>query len=178
MEEYDFPVAEYSHSGGHCSVTGGYVYRGSSYPRMEGVYFYADYCSGNIWGLQHTGESWQNTLLRDEGFGITSFGEDEAGNLYLALGSTIYELTDSQTATATPTPTVTNTPTNTPTPTASVTATNTPTNITPTATQPPTSVELVGFEKSTPGSSRPVGMLMIGLLLCAAGYVALSVKTR
>jgi len=49
--------------------------------------------------------------------------------------------------------------------------------VTPTATQPPTSVELVGFEKSTSASSRLVGILMIGLLLCAAGYVALRVKT-
>ncbi|MGH9204833.1 MAG: PQQ-dependent sugar dehydrogenase, partial [Vicinamibacterales bacterium] len=44
------PVAEYGRQGG-CSVTGGYVYRGSALPEWQGVYFYADFCSGEVWGL-------------------------------------------------------------------------------------------------------------------------------
>ncbi|MGH7800499.1 MAG: PQQ-dependent sugar dehydrogenase [Thermodesulfobacteriota bacterium] len=76
------PVAEYDHSQG-CSITGGFVYRGLIFPRMQGVYFYADFCSGNIWGLKREGTTWQNTLLASTPFNIASFGEDEEGNLYL-----------------------------------------------------------------------------------------------
>ena len=78
------PVVEYSHSDG-CSVTGGYVYHASVMPQWQGVYFYGDYCSGNIWGLIHTGEnSWQSKLLFQTSAKITTFGLDEAGEIYLA----------------------------------------------------------------------------------------------
>jgi len=43
------PVAEYDHSLGNCSITGGHIYRGSAYPALRGVYLYGDYCSGRIW---------------------------------------------------------------------------------------------------------------------------------
>ncbi len=76
------PVAEYSHSDG-CSVTGGVVYRGQALPAWQGVYLYGDYCSGMIWGLAQIGGAWQNQLLYSSGFSITSFGEDEAGEVYL-----------------------------------------------------------------------------------------------
>jgi uncharacterized repeat protein (TIGR01451 family) len=77
-------VAEYSHSLG-CSVTGGYVYRGQDYPWLHGVYFYADYCSGRIWSLEQIEPgSWISTQRRDEAFNISSFGEDENGELYVA----------------------------------------------------------------------------------------------
>ena len=89
------PVAEYHHNEG-CSVTGGFVYRGPSYPRMQGVYFYADYCNGRLWGLKRNGAIWDNTLLVDTPYQVSTFGEDEAGNLYLTSYSTgeIYQLTD------------------------------------------------------------------------------------
>ena len=77
------PVAEYHHSFG-CAVVGGHVYRGSRYPRMQGVYFYADFCTGQIWGLRLKDETWQNTLLFDAPFQISAIGEDEDGNLYIA----------------------------------------------------------------------------------------------
>ncbi|MDQ3804392.1 MAG: PQQ-dependent sugar dehydrogenase [Acidobacteriota bacterium] len=80
------PVWEYTHAEG-CSVTGGYVYRGG-FPRMRGIYFYGDYCSGRIWGLRRSGSGWQNTLLLDTSINISSFGEDEAGNLYVASHNT------------------------------------------------------------------------------------------
>jgi glucose/arabinose dehydrogenase len=86
------PVAEYSHSEGGCSVTGGYVYRGAM-PEWNGIYLYGDYCTGLIWGLIRSGDGWQNQLLFDTDVNITSFGEDESGEVYL-LGDSgeIYRL--------------------------------------------------------------------------------------
>jgi glucose/arabinose dehydrogenase len=92
------PVAEYSNSGYDCSVTGGFVYRGDVYERMQGVYFYGDYCSGKIWGLQQQDGEWINRLLLESSAGrrLTTFGEDEQGNLYIAdlEGGTIMQLVD------------------------------------------------------------------------------------
>ena len=76
------PVAEYSHPEGGCSVTGGYVYRGSM-PEWNGIYLYGDYCTGLIWGLIHMNNSWQSQLLFDMQDTITSFGQDETGEIYL-----------------------------------------------------------------------------------------------
>ena len=76
------PVAEYSHAEGGCSVTGGYVYRGSM-PEWNGIYLYGDYCTGLIWGLLRSGDTWQTQLLFDMDVTITSFGQDAAGELYL-----------------------------------------------------------------------------------------------
>ncbi len=80
------PVAEYSHADtyGGCSVTGGYVYRGTAMPEWNGVYLYGDYCYGYVWGLISSDGSWQNQRLFDTGFNITSFGQDESGEIYLA----------------------------------------------------------------------------------------------
>jgi glucose/arabinose dehydrogenase len=89
------PVVAYDHSVG-CSVTGGIVYRGRGNPSMEGIYFYGDYCSGRIWGLFREGGAWRESLLADTDVTITSFGEDEAGNLYVAdfWGGVIYQVTE------------------------------------------------------------------------------------
>lgn len=76
------PVVEYDHSQG-CSVTGGFVYRGAADPGMQGIYFYGDYCSGRIWGLRQQNGVWQSALLTDTNFNLVSFGEDEAGNIYV-----------------------------------------------------------------------------------------------
>lgn len=76
------PVAEYSHPEGGCSVTGGYVYRGAM-PEWNGIYLYGDYCTGMIWGLIRTEAGWQNQLLFDTDVTITSFGQDQSGELYL-----------------------------------------------------------------------------------------------
>ena len=77
------PVTEYEH-GNRCSITGGYVYRGQVLPAWNGVYFYGDYCSGEILGLVHNADdSWETRLLYDTGFLITSFGHDEAGEIYV-----------------------------------------------------------------------------------------------
>jgi glucose/arabinose dehydrogenase len=87
------PVAEYGH-GPECSITGGFVYRGQAFPRIQGVYLYADFCSGKFWGLQRDGSVWLNTLLLTEPHSIASFGEDEAGNLYAAdlVAGIVYEI--------------------------------------------------------------------------------------
>lgn len=76
------PVNEYSHADG-CSITGGYVYRGAAYPSLQGIYYYADYCYGKIWGVQWDGSAWQSILLLDSPYNISSFGLDAAGELYL-----------------------------------------------------------------------------------------------
>ena len=73
------PVAEYSHSGGRCSVTGGYVYRGSQSSLPTGAYVFADFCTGEIFMLSGGATS----LLLDTTLSISSFGEDEAGEVYV-----------------------------------------------------------------------------------------------
>ena len=89
------PIAEYGREGG-CSVTGGYVYRGSLYPWLDGVYFFADYCSGNVWSLERDASGqWNMTGQTRVNFNVSSFGEDEAGEVYLVGhdDGTIYRLT-------------------------------------------------------------------------------------
>lgn len=87
------PVTEYNHGSG-CSVTGGYVYRGTALPEWQGVYLYGDFCSGQIFGLvQHEDGTWESRQLFATGFQITSFGEDENGELYvLDRGGGVYQL--------------------------------------------------------------------------------------
>lgn len=78
------PIFEYGHSGGRISVTGGYVYRGTQFPNMFGKYFLADYGTGEIWFLEETSPGvWEETLELDAPFSISSFGEDEEGELYV-----------------------------------------------------------------------------------------------
>jgi glucose/arabinose dehydrogenase len=77
------PVAEYSHDLG-CSVTGGYVYRGSQHPTLRGAYLFADFCSGTVWGIDSAGSRPQAPIeLLGTGAQISSFGRDEDGELYL-----------------------------------------------------------------------------------------------
>ena len=79
----EIPVAEYAHGTGDCSITGGYVYRGAQFPALAGVYLYGDYCSGKIWGLARAGDGWRSAELLPTGINISSFGEDQAGELYI-----------------------------------------------------------------------------------------------
>ena len=77
------PVAEYEHSEG-CSVTGGYVYRGTQFAALNGVYFYADYCRGSLWATWPSASgAWSTAKLLDTGQTVSSFGEDQAGELYV-----------------------------------------------------------------------------------------------
>lgn len=87
------PVVEYSHDNG-CSVSGGYVYRGSQFPALNGIYFFSDYCTGTIWGMaRNASGAWQMRKLLDSGAQVSSFGEDEAGEVYVIdLGGRIFQL--------------------------------------------------------------------------------------
>jgi len=88
-----FPVFEYSHEQG-CSVVGGFVYRGPARPADRGRYVLGDYCSGIIWSFRFA--AGQTHSVRVEPFrieGLTSFGEDAAGEIYAASqNGTIYRL--------------------------------------------------------------------------------------
>ena len=91
------PVAEYETRANGCAITGGYVYRGRAFSAMQGVYFYADYCSGRLWGLlaapAYEGGYGQPTQILSEGPMVASFAEDNAGELYaLAFDGRIYRL--------------------------------------------------------------------------------------
>ncbi|AZB07870.1 T9SS C-terminal target domain-containing protein [Chryseobacterium sp. G0162] len=77
-----FPIAVYDHSGGKCSITGGYVYRGTQYPSLQGKYFFADYCSNQI-GILGTDNSITWTAAYS-GNGFSSFGQDSQKELYVA----------------------------------------------------------------------------------------------
>ena len=76
------PVYEYTHDFG-CSVVGGYVYRGDAIPELQGVYLFADYCSGLTWGMgQDANGNWVASEPIESGLSISSFSEDPAGELY------------------------------------------------------------------------------------------------
>jgi glucose/arabinose dehydrogenase len=76
------PVAEYGHDRG-CAITGGYVYRGVAVPGLAGTYLYADFCAGTIWGLDAAAGKPTPRVLLGSGLSVTSFGEDDAGELYV-----------------------------------------------------------------------------------------------
>jgi glucose/arabinose dehydrogenase len=86
------PIAEYSHAEGGCAIIGGYVYRGTQVPQLRGLYVFGDNCSGLIWGLARTSAGWQKTVLFRSGLAISSFGEDQAGEVYvLDLRGAVYQ---------------------------------------------------------------------------------------
>ena len=92
---FRLPLFEYDHSAGDCSITGGYVYRGASFPQLAGLYFYGDYCTGRIWA--------NGRLLTPRATGLTTFGEDRAGELYLATeGGSLFRILSPQPVRATP----------------------------------------------------------------------------
>ncbi len=91
----EMPIAEYDQGGGRCSVTGGYVYRGAAVPTLRGTYVYGDYCSGEVFGLRDG----RQTVLLEAGMAISSFGEDEAGELYVVdHGGGVHRITGSESA--------------------------------------------------------------------------------
>jgi glucose/arabinose dehydrogenase len=84
-DDLTLPIAQYTHEEGGCSVTGGYVYRGEAAGSLAGVYLFGDYCSGLIWGAgQDAGGEWQMSAPVESGLSISTFGEGEDGQLYLA----------------------------------------------------------------------------------------------
>lgn len=86
------PVYEYSHSAGRCSITGGYVYRGSDIPAAKGRYFFADYCTGEVWSGEKLGATFTDIQLHTNIDNVTSFGVDASGELYVCeLDGDIYK---------------------------------------------------------------------------------------
>jgi hypothetical protein len=77
-------VFEYDHDM-NCSVTGGYVYRGSAVPAVAGVYVFGDFCTGGVFALRQNGDaaSWLATALAFLPIKLASFGVDAAGELYV-----------------------------------------------------------------------------------------------
>ena len=96
QDSFVMPVIEYGHVAGACSITGGYRYRGARYPRLTGIYFYGDYCTGTIFGATEQDGDWDGEPLRTTTFAISSFGEDRNGELYVAdLHGGVYHIIDS-----------------------------------------------------------------------------------
>jgi glucose/arabinose dehydrogenase len=90
-----YPIVEYSHDNGNCSITGGYVYRGAALPDLVGKYVFSDYCSGMFWTTyRRDGENWYTAELMDTRFRVTTFGQDNAGELYVgdARSGAVYQL--------------------------------------------------------------------------------------
>lgn len=89
-----FPVAAYDHSGGKCSITGGYVYRGTQYPALQGRYFFADYCSTQIGSLNPDDSiTWS---AASTGNNFSTFGINNQNELFVAaLNGKIFRLTTS-----------------------------------------------------------------------------------
>jgi hypothetical protein len=86
---YLFPVFDYGHANGRCSITGGYVYRGTRAAVAQGTYVHGDYCTGEVF----TWNGAMQTVLMDTALNISSFGEDEAGEIYVVgLGGTVSRL--------------------------------------------------------------------------------------
>lgn len=93
---YRKPIAEYDHDGGRCSVTGGYVYRGDKYPALAGKYFYGDFCNGQLFYADSRGGKWVQTEAAKTPYAISTFGQDNNGELYAADYRTgaIYRIKD------------------------------------------------------------------------------------
>ncbi len=101
-DTYTDPIHIYVNDGfggtSGCSVTGGYVYRGSTYPNLYGHYIYGDYCSGKTYTIydDEGGMGWQNTTQEDTEISMSAFGEDLNNELYIADQATgiIYSVVD------------------------------------------------------------------------------------
>lgn len=95
---YTFPVHVYPNRFDvGCSVTGGYVYRGTQNPSLKGKYIYTDFCTGIFWALRKEGDNWINEQLADlDNQDFVSFGEDVNGELYVAglASGNIYKVSD------------------------------------------------------------------------------------
>ena len=85
------PVENNSHAGGDCSITGLGVYRGQVSASLDGIYFFSDFCSGRIYGLERDASgTWQTQNLLDTALQVTGSGQDEAGELYVTTCSCQY----------------------------------------------------------------------------------------
>ncbi|MBS3956014.1 MAG: PQQ-dependent sugar dehydrogenase [Clostridiales bacterium] len=81
-DAFAWPLVEYRHPTGK-SVTGGYVYRGDAFPLMRGVYLYGDFVTGRVWGVARGPDGPETRELATTEMAISSFGEDDEGELYV-----------------------------------------------------------------------------------------------
>lgn len=90
------PVAEYNHANGGSSITGGYVYRGSTLTSLQGSYIYGEFTSGNIWYLPNTGSpSPTPVLLENTSLNISSFGQSNDGEVYVVnYGGSLHQIVE------------------------------------------------------------------------------------
>jgi glucose/arabinose dehydrogenase len=91
---FTLPVLDYSHADG-CSVTGGYVYRGSAIPELQGTYFYSDFCDGWIRSFEYAGSRATNQRqwpTLEPGGSVPSFGQDAQGELYILSSGNVYRI--------------------------------------------------------------------------------------
>ena len=97
-DEFELPIWEYElYVDGVCSVTGGYVYRGSEIFTLRGKYIYGDWCTGDIWALQPTNnQGYINEDVIRTNINITSFGVDENNELFFCGGQRLYKLTSNE----------------------------------------------------------------------------------
>ncbi|MEZ4314535.1 MAG: hypothetical protein R3F14_41490, partial [Polyangiaceae bacterium] len=91
------PIHEYSHNGGACSISGGFVYRSSAIPSLRGRYFFGDYCAGTIFSLTWDGsgpaEVVNHTNDLNPPGSLVSFGHDNEGNVYVtSLNGNVYRI--------------------------------------------------------------------------------------
>jgi len=88
------PVFTYPHTEGNCSVTGGHVYRGAAQSGLQGIYFFADFCSGKLWGRRQESGNWAINPFPDTPYWFSSFGQDEDGELYFTdmFAGAIYKI--------------------------------------------------------------------------------------
>ena len=94
--KYVAPILEYNHDEDRCSITGGYIYRGRQSPALVDKYFYGDYCNGQIFYASQKQGRWQQTLVAETPFKISTFGQGSDGELYLADYATgsLYRIQD------------------------------------------------------------------------------------
>tara|TARA_B100001029_G_scaffold179575_1_gene189629 strand:- start:1197 stop:2492 length:1296 start_codon:yes stop_codon:yes gene_type:complete len=97
-DDFELPVWEYElYVDGVCSVTGGYVYRGSDIFTLRGKYIYGDWCTGDLWALSSAdNENYINEDLIRTGINITSFGIDQYNELYFCGNQRIYKITSNE----------------------------------------------------------------------------------
>ena len=91
---FELPIYEYPlYVDGVCSVTGGFVYRGSNMPSLNGKYLYGDWCTGDIWALNYSeGGNSENESVIQSGINITSFGLDQNNEILICGNGNIYQL--------------------------------------------------------------------------------------
>lgn len=94
--KYVAPIIEYSHDEDRCSITGGYVYRGSDNPALVGKYFYGDFCNGQLFYASNKNGTWAQTLAAKTTYSISTFGQGSDGELYFAdfEAGNIYKIED------------------------------------------------------------------------------------